>query len=274
MNAVVTTDLSEARKAEVYDAVAHVRDPEIDETVAALQFVVGVQVEGGTVTLSIRLPTFWCPANFVYLMSEDMREAVLALPWVEAFRFRLLDHFAEKEISRGITSRRRFESVFPEETSGGGESGGGLSDLRRDFAGKSLMMRQKPLIMALRAEGYDDDAILALRVDDLDAGAGRIAALWAGCREQRAIAGLSAALSDPALCDAEGHAVEDIAAHLRAIRKISTNAAANGEMCRMLVAARREMSGCSAAHRWGGPQESLLSKPGQNEEKRGESQNG
>ena len=269
MNAVVTTDPSETRKAEVRDAVAHVRDPEIDETVAALRFVVGVQVEGGTVTLSIRLPTFWCPANFVYLMGEDMREAVLALPWVEAFRFRLLDHFAEKEISRGITSRRRFESVFPEETSGD-ETSGGLSDLRRDFAGKSLMMRQEPLILALRAEGHDDDAILALRVDDLEAGAGRIAALWAGCREQRAIAGLSAALSDPAICDAEGHAVEDIAAHLRAIRRISTNAAANGEMCRMLVDARRGMSGCSAAHRWGGPQESLLSKPGQKKEKRRE----
>ena len=267
MNAVLRTDLSEAREAEVRETVAHVRDPEIDETVAALQFVVGVEVEGATVTLSIRLPTFWCPANFVYLMGEDMRDAVLALPWVEDFRFRLVDHFAEKEISEGITAHTRFESVFPD------ESGDGLSDLRRDFAVKNLMMRQKPLIMALRAKGCDDEAILRLRIRDLEGGEGQIATLWAACREPRALAGLAGARSDPVICDAKGRAVADIGVHLREIRKIATNAAANGEMCRMLVAARREIGGCSAAHRWGGPQESFPEKPAQNEEKRRELQN-
>ena len=267
MNAVLRTDLSEARKAEVREAVAHVRDPEIDETVTALQFVVGVEVEGGTVTLSVRLPTFWCPANFVYLMGEDMREAVLALPWVGAFHFRLVDHFAEREISQGITTRARFESVFPD------ESGDGLSDVRTRFAVKNLMVRQKPLIMALRVEGYSDDAILSIRILDLEGGKGQIATLWAACRELRTLAGLADALSDPVICDAKGRAVSDLGAHLREIRKIATNAAANGEMCRMLVAARREIGGCSAAHRWGGFPESVLEKPTHNAEKRREFQN-
>ena len=65
-----------AREAEVRAAIAQVRDPEIDETVAALNFIVAVRVDGGDVAVTLRLPTFWCPANFVFLLGGDIRHSV------------------------------------------------------------------------------------------------------------------------------------------------------------------------------------------------------
>ena len=65
------------REAEVLARLAAVTDPELDEPVTALGFVERVAVAAdGTVTVDFRLPTFWCAANFAYMMAEDMRDAV------------------------------------------------------------------------------------------------------------------------------------------------------------------------------------------------------
>ena len=35
-----------------------------------------------SVSIGFRLPTYWCAANFAFLMADDMRREVAALPWV------------------------------------------------------------------------------------------------------------------------------------------------------------------------------------------------
>ncbi len=225
-----------ARLAELRDIIAAVRDPEIDETVAELDFILDIALTGGEVTVAMRLPTFWCPANFVWLMAEDMRDRVLALPWVTGFELRLVDHFAEAEIGRGITEGKSFETVFPKLAAGG--PGG----LRRDFAAKGMLMRQGKLIAALRRSGLGDDAICATTIADMAhlAADPTLNPLWQAVQDRRQEAALPLSADAPAICDTTGAAITDLALHLREIRRTGTNAAANGEMCRMLVAARRE----------------------------------
>lgn len=227
--------LQQDRTAEVRAVLATIRDPEIDETVAELDFILDVIVEGGEVEVKLRLPTYWCPVNFVWMMAWDMREAVRALPWVADCRLTLVDHFAETEVTRGLNAGQSFEAVFPQ------QARGGLGGLKRDFAAKSMLMRQGRLIAALRKAGMDGAAICAARLGDLEqmAGDAALRPLHVAVLEKRREAGLACSATEPAICDATGGAVSDLDAHLREIRRTGTNAAANGEMCRMLVATRR-----------------------------------
>ena len=234
------------REAEVRAAISSVRDPEIDETVAALDFIVDVRIDDGAVEIALRLPTFWCPANFVYLMAGEMRAAVRALHWVRSFRMQLVDHFAADEINRGITEGLEFADVFP------GQARGDLSVLRRTFAEKAFLMRQGELISFMTRQGSSGAFLLQTRIDEFerlaDGQGGRLRELWDAYLEKRAEIGLPMAADAVALTDAEGIAipVDGLTDHMRELRKVTTSARANGEMCRILMASRKAGFGCGA----------------------------
>lgn len=232
------------RAAEVQAAIAKVRDPEIDETVAALDFIVGTEIDGDSVTVSLRLPTFWCPANFVFLMGGDIRDAVLALPWVRSFKFELVDHFAADEISRGISQRQSFAQVFPQHAEND------LGDLRLAFDKKAFLMRQEALVGLLRRSGFGDDALTQMSVVELEAAAeakgGELRTLAVDYLAKRRDIGLGD--RDLAITTQEGGAIDAgaLAMHLRQARKVTMSAQSNGEMCRILMAARHHSGPCAA----------------------------
>ena len=60
-------------RAEVLDALSGVRDPELDEPLTDLGFVSDLRVEGDVVSVRLRLPTYFCAANFAYLMVGDAK---------------------------------------------------------------------------------------------------------------------------------------------------------------------------------------------------------
>ena len=103
------------REGEVLARLATVTDPELDEPVTALGFVEQVSVGAdGSVAIDFRLPTFWCAANFAYMMAEDMRDAVAALPWVTSVTPRLRDHMCADEVNRGVAEGLPFGAAFGE----------------------------------------------------------------------------------------------------------------------------------------------------------------
>lgn len=63
------------RADEVREAIAGVRDPELDESLVELGFVAGVDVTEEDVTIRLLVPTYFCAANFTWLMAEDLRRA-------------------------------------------------------------------------------------------------------------------------------------------------------------------------------------------------------
>jgi metal-sulfur cluster biosynthetic enzyme len=91
-----------AEKALVMARLDEVLDPELDQSVTSMGFIESVAVEGGVVDVAFRLPTFWCSANFAFLMAVDMKSAIEQLDWVEEARIRLVDHFAARKINEGV----------------------------------------------------------------------------------------------------------------------------------------------------------------------------
>jgi metal-sulfur cluster biosynthetic enzyme len=68
------------RLEQVWAALNTVTDPEIDESVTALEFISSVRVSAeGEIAIEFRLPTYWCAPNFAFLMASDMRDAVAEL---------------------------------------------------------------------------------------------------------------------------------------------------------------------------------------------------
>ncbi len=91
---------------EVHQQLAEVYDPELDQPLTELGFIGGVDIAGDKVTVRFRLPTYWCAANFAYMMSSDIRERVSELPWVKRVDVLLQDHFHDEEINDSLMRRR------------------------------------------------------------------------------------------------------------------------------------------------------------------------
>ena len=140
------------RRDEVYGQLGKVYDPELDQPLTELGFIGGVSIDGNTVAVHFRLPTFWCAANFAFMMAADIRERVSELPWVERVDVQLQDHFFDQEINDGVNCGKTFVETFPLLATDN------LGELRETFRVKALLTRQERLLRSLLALGWLEDA--------------------------------------------------------------------------------------------------------------------
>src|SRR5882724_10722605 len=123
----------EDRQAEVWACLQGVTDPELDESVTELNFVTKADVDPkNRVHIEFRLPTYWCAANFSFLMADDMRCAVSALDWVKDVSIVLGEHMYADKINAGLARGLSFQETF------GTEADGSLDDLRQTFLVKEI----------------------------------------------------------------------------------------------------------------------------------------
>ena len=164
-------DTEQARD-QVWQTIRTVTDPELDESITDLGFVQSVTItppgssdpsafDAAGVLITFRLPTYWCAANFAFMMAEDLRERVTRLPWVREARVELVDHFTADEINRGIAEGQSFSASFPT------EGGGNLADLRRLFRLKAFQRRQYRLLRHLLDASHDRAEVLAMTLTQL-----------------------------------------------------------------------------------------------------------
>ena len=232
------------REAEVLARLATVTDPELDEPVTDLGFVEGVTVgTDGAVAIDFRLPTYWCAANFAYMMAEDMRDAVAALPWVTGVVPRLHAHMCAEQVNHGVAERLDFGAAFGE--AGDDDS---LANLRTTFRHKAFQGRQEALLRALLSQGFSKQALAAMTVRALETTAIVGAEgddLKRRYLEMRARVGGPAGLDAPAFVTAEGEPLSEAGfdEHLRTLASVRIAMEFNGALCRGLLAARERASG-------------------------------
>jgi metal-sulfur cluster biosynthetic enzyme len=253
---------TEVTEEKIYQAIADVLDPELDEPLVKLGFIDRVEVDGLDVSITFKLPTYWCSPNFAYLMASDLREKVRAVPGVGTVRINLLDHCAEDEVTRGVNGGLSFSEAFPEETPEDED----LEMLRRTFLRKGFLMRQDTLIRQMLKMGLDEATIATLHMTDMTIdesanvvlvmapgqvmrleGAGRSAA---GYVHRRASLGLPVGPDDPLMINDEGLPVEPtgLREFLRRSRSIRMNIMFNTSMCKGLFRTRYENAGASEAY--------------------------
>jgi len=224
------------RREEVYGQLAKVYDPELDQPLTELGFIGGVAIDGNTVAVRFRLPTFWCAANFAFMMAGDIRQRVSELPWVERVDVQLQDHFFEGEINDGVNGGKTFVETFPLLATDN------LDELRDIFRVKAFLARQERLLRSLLAGGWREEAILGVRVGDLP---GLLLSGEETVLAERYLAilgerGLAGDAQAPAFVHPDGRPIEpaEFRADLAHAQRTRLSVEFNGAFCRGLLKTR------------------------------------
>lgn len=214
----------------VLDALSGVRDPELDEPITDLQFVSALEIADDFVDVRLRLPTYFCAANFSYLMVADAKEAVLSIPGVNSARVVLEDHYASEEINSGVNDEQGFDNAFEGEA-----DGPDLEELRTTFRRKSFVSRQEQLCRSLLSDGRTT-ADLA----DMALGDAPVSGEFDTYLERRAELGLDVSAEAPLVVDPDGSQVPKwaVVEHLRFARLTRVSIEGNAGLCRGLLATR------------------------------------
>jgi metal-sulfur cluster biosynthetic enzyme len=245
---------------QVWKTIHSITDPELDESIVDLGFIQSLAISQPPlassnqnrfdVQLRFRLPTYWCAANFAFIMAEDLRERIAQLPWVNEIRVELADHFTASEINTGLATGKSFSESFPD------EGGGDLKDLRRLFRLKAFQRRQYRLLRHLiDTSGDTPDArgeILAMTVSRLrdlpitDDGAAKLRHAYLEILPEFLRPPRSASSSEPsfssslAFIQPNGSPLDadHLDDHLRQLRCTTTNIEFNAAICSSLLKAR------------------------------------
>jgi metal-sulfur cluster biosynthetic enzyme len=232
----MTAELND-RIFQVQRCLSQVCDPELDEAVTDLGFIDDISVNSaGDVKVRFHLPTFWCGANFAFLMASDIREAVSELSWINHVQIELEEHFCAKEINSGVEDQRAFKELFPD------EADDDLDSLRLLFSRKSFQRRQELLLRNQLPHCSGAESLIGLSLHDLcqlelDEEASQLRERYMSARQKL---GFTQDGSTLAFHDVDG-APLDIAnfeSYLRQLRTVRINTELNGVLCRGLLEAR------------------------------------
>ena len=227
------------RQAEIWACLQGVMDPELDESVADLNFVTKADVDSkNRVHIEFRLPTYWCAANFSFLMADDMRRAVSALDWVKGVSIVLGEHMYADKINAGLAKGLSFQETL------GTEADGNLDDLRQTFLVKAFQRRQVALLNHLIGVGHLAETIVSLTLTELgclpvdDEGEKLVRRYL----ERRAVVG-SLRTDVLAFVDAGGARLntDSLAGYVSSLRRVGVNAEFNSALCRGLLSVRFDL---------------------------------
>jgi metal-sulfur cluster biosynthetic enzyme len=234
------TELSATPTDELIRALETVRDPELDEPITSLGFVISCTVsDGGDAQVRLRLPTYFCAPNFAYLMVADAYDAVSALPGVRSTSVVLEEHFASAAINGGVAAQAGFVRSFD------GEAVAELDGLRADFLRKAVMAGTDQVCRPLLAAGRDQAALLAMRLGDVPP-----SRALARLRDRRAELGLPAGDGAPLLIDPVTGApipADAVPLHMRKAQLTRTSIEANSGICRGMLRHRYGTQGLGEA---------------------------
>lgn len=234
-----------ARIDDVWKQLDKVCDPELDEPITDMGFVEAVKIEdagtikgSGRVSVRFRLPTYWCSANFAYLMAADIRLQVLHLPWVETVHVQLEDHMFDEQVNRGVNDGLSFREIFadlaPDED---------LDEIREKFRKKAFQRRQEVMLLGLQQLGIGNDRIVAMTIGEFDAVAFSDAEEARQKTRYRDILDALGFADDPeclAFRSYDGRSLKawDVADYLSKLRSVRINMEFSGALCRGLLATR------------------------------------
>jgi metal-sulfur cluster biosynthetic enzyme len=227
------------RQRQVWACLDGVNDPELDESVTELNFITHADVdEENRVHIGFRLPTYWCAANFSFLMADDMRRAVSALDWVKGVSVTIGEHMYEDKINNGLAKGLSFQETF------GDEANGDLDELRQQFLVKAFQRRQAALIKHLRDAGHEAETLAAMKLGELETlpvdeeGKTLVRRYF----ERRGVVGPVRGDAH-AFITAEGARLQSdaIGSYLTGLRRIGVNAEFNSALCRGLLSVRFDL---------------------------------
>lgn len=219
------------RTEQAWRALDAVVDPELDEPITDLEFVRFLDVDGGRVTVHLRLPTAFCAPNFAYLMCSDAKDVLTALDWTTAVTVELDDHHDSDLINAGLAADAGYKGTFRH------EADSDLDELRVTFRRKAHAAAMERSLTGLLRRDPDraPETLHGVTLADLPAGPTTDALL-----RRRATLGLGTAGHLPVLVGHDGvpYPAEQVPLKLRMARSVRISIEGNAHFCRGLLKTR------------------------------------
>lgn len=214
----------------VMEALATVRDPELDEPITDLGFVRSVTLDDDGVEVHLRLPTSFCSPNFAYLMASDSLDALGRTHGQGRVRVFLDDHHDSDKINAGLAAGAGYRGTF------GVEALDSLDELRLTFLRKAhTAAMERCVARLLQTSEWTLEEITHLMLLDLPSSGEKEALL-----RRRLEIGLGIGPHDRVLVDDDGTPIpeDEIPLRLRFARTVRISIDGNGHFCRGLLRTR------------------------------------
>ena len=195
-----------------------------------LRFIDHIRIEpDDTVSIGFRLPTYWCAANFAFLMAADMQREVKALAWVKSVKVTLGEHMYADKINHGLAHNLSFQATF------GNDASAELDELRQTFLVKAFQRRQEALLRHMLKIGHQPEDLVTMTLADL-----RAAQVEDSLRQRYLDRRQAHPGEKRAFIDVLGNPLdaETLSAYLQTLGRVTINAEFNGALCRGLLAQR------------------------------------
>src|SRR5215207_694715 len=152
--------MTQVTEADVYGALAQVKDPDLHKDIVRLGFIKDLKIEGGAVSFRVVLTTPACPVR--EQLQEQSRAAVAALPGVESVSVTM---DAEVPKGRGLGEKLTVEGVRNIVAVSSGKGGVGKSTVAVNLA--VSLARDGARVGLLDADVYGPNVPLMLGVADV-----------------------------------------------------------------------------------------------------------
>ena len=232
------------KELEIKNCLKTVFDPELDESIIDLNFVSNIEIKSDEIVqVELRLPTYFCSANFAWIMCFDAKKAIEGVPWVNTVYIRLVDHFVMNKVNKGLENDQSFSDVV------GTKKELDFLQLRRKFEEKAFLNRQSLLIQFLRSKHLSDNQILEMSFKNLgmlvkkyqNSEFNKNFKRYRDLRERL----LPKKTVNLAFLGLDGSYIHEknVLEYLRILRRTTGSITANSEMCKILMAERYSAGG-------------------------------
>ena len=220
-------------------------DPELDESIVDLGFISNIEIKPNFhVSIELKLPTYFCSANFAWIMCYDSKKAIEKLSWVLDVEVELVDHFVMNKVNKGLKNNETFSSIF------GANKANDITKLRIKFDKKAYLNRQSLLIQFLRKKNLLDSEIVNMTLDNLTIFASKFYDDEFNKNLRRYKTLKEKLIKNKkninfAFLDLDGSKIHEnnLLEYLRTLRRTTGSITANSEMCKILMKERYSAGG-------------------------------
>ena len=230
---------------DIKNCLKTVFDPELDESIVDLGFVSNIKIKTDcSVFIELKLPTYFCSANFAWIMCYDSKKAIEKLSWVLDVEVALIDHFVMNKVNKGLKNNETFSSIF------GADKANDIAKLRIKFDKKAFLNRQYLLIQFLRKKNLLDCEIINMTLDNLTIFASKFYDDEFNKNLRRYESLKDKLIKNKkninfAFLGLDGSKIQEnnLLDHLRTLRRTTGSITANSEMCKILMKERYAAGG-------------------------------
>jgi len=91
-------------RVKIFDELAAIVDPEINETITELELIDEVDIQDNGVKIDLHLTSPFCPAVFGFKICQDVHDNLLMIDGIDDVKVNVSNHFMAEQINNQVNN--------------------------------------------------------------------------------------------------------------------------------------------------------------------------